>query len=749
MASTDARPIPKKNVAYRVTFPILDADGDLVTGATSPDSEVSKDGGTFADCTNEATEIATASGMYYLDLTSTEMNADTVAVIVKSGTGKTTPIVLYPEEAGDIRVDVTQISGDTTAADNCELMFDGTGYAGGTTKLGVDTVAISGDTTAADNCELDYDGTGYAKTNSTVGTVTTLTGHTVQTGDSFARLGAPAGASVSADVAAVKAETANILTDTGTTLDTKLNDIQGATFSSATDSLEAIRDRGDAAWTTGGGGADPALLQNTTIATLSTQVSFTLTAGSADDDAYNGCIIVITDASTSTQKAVGVISDYTGASKTVTLLNDPGVFVMAATDTVDIIADRSVKPATDNRNLTVDANGRTDVGAWLGTAVTTSSTSAKPEVDAFSISDDQTAANNCELDYDGTGYAKANSTVGTVTALTGHTAQTGDSFARIGAAGASLTDLGGMSTGMKAEVNAEADTALTDIGLDHMVSAAVIGADITDNSIIAKLASKSATADWDSYNNTTDSHEAIADGTSITDILQVTPMIPISIDLAETATWRIGVQIRNALDDLPTAGEITPGTISIARKAKGGTSWAAIETDQPCSEAAGMIYYDEVFNSGAGYADGDTVRFFFKSQKITVGGNDHEIFDATVGAFFYTTIRGAAQTGDSFVRIGAGGASLTDLGGMSTGMKAEVNAEVADVTDTDTNSELTAVPAVGAPLRTQIQWLYELARNKRTTTSTQDKVFKDDTSTTLGTSTISDSAGTFTRGEYA
>jgi hypothetical protein len=35
-----------------------------------------------------------------------------------------------------------------------------------------------------------------------------------QTGDSFARLGAPAGASVSADVAAVKAETASIQADT-------------------------------------------------------------------------------------------------------------------------------------------------------------------------------------------------------------------------------------------------------------------------------------------------------------------------------------------------------------------------------------------------------------------------------------------------------------------------------------------------------------------------------------------------------
>ena len=97
MASTDAKHIPVKNAAYRLTFPIFDADGDLVTGATGLDSEVSIDGGTFADCTNEATEIATSSGMYYLDLTAAEMNGDTIAVIVKTSSSgaKTTPIVLY------------------------------------------------------------------------------------------------------------------------------------------------------------------------------------------------------------------------------------------------------------------------------------------------------------------------------------------------------------------------------------------------------------------------------------------------------------------------------------------------------------------------------------------------------------------------------------------------------------------------------------------------------------------------------
>lgn len=133
MASTDAKPIPQKNVAYRITFPIFDADGDLVTGATGLDSEISKDGGTFTDCTNEATEIATSSGMYYLDLTSTEMNADTVAIIVKttSSGAKTTPIVMYPEEAGDIRVNVTQFGGSngTFASGRPEV---NTTHAGGT-----------------------------------------------------------------------------------------------------------------------------------------------------------------------------------------------------------------------------------------------------------------------------------------------------------------------------------------------------------------------------------------------------------------------------------------------------------------------------------------------------------------------------------------------------------------------------------------------------------------------------------------
>ena len=51
---------------------------------------------------------------------------------------------------------------------------------------------------------------------------------------------------------------------------------------------------------------------------------------------------------------------------------------------------------------------------WLDTLVTLSATSTKQEVDVNSISDDAPAADNLELDYDGTGFDKANSEIGTV-----------------------------------------------------------------------------------------------------------------------------------------------------------------------------------------------------------------------------------------------------------------------------------------------------------------------------------------------
>lgn len=80
-------------------------------------------------------------------------------------------------------------------------------------------------------------------------------------------------------------------------------------------------------------GTNPELLESTTIATLASQVSFTVTHGPAENNAWKDSIAVIRAAG---QVAFGVVNAYTGATKTVTLRADPGIFTMAVGDRIDI-----------------------------------------------------------------------------------------------------------------------------------------------------------------------------------------------------------------------------------------------------------------------------------------------------------------------------------------------------------------------------------------------------------------------------
>lgn len=87
--------------------------------------------------------------------------------------------------AAQIGVNVVQVSGDATAADNLEAACDGTTYniGGGavvaasvTGVVSANVTQLSGDATAADNAEAFFDGTGYAGTNNVIPTVTTVSG---------------------------------------------------------------------------------------------------------------------------------------------------------------------------------------------------------------------------------------------------------------------------------------------------------------------------------------------------------------------------------------------------------------------------------------------------------------------------------------------------------------------------------------------------------------------------------------------
>lgn len=124
-------------------------------------------------------------------------------------------------------------------------------------------------------------------------TINSYTGNTVQTGDTFALANGASGfVATKVDTAAILVDTAEIgaagagLTNIGTiatvtnltnlpaaaALEATLTAMKGATFAGATDSLEAIRDRGDAAWVTATGFATPT---NITAGTITTTTNLT------------------------------------------------------------------------------------------------------------------------------------------------------------------------------------------------------------------------------------------------------------------------------------------------------------------------------------------------------------------------------------------------------------------------------------------------------------------------------------------
>ncbi len=127
----------------------------------------------------------------------------------------------------------------------------------------------------------------------------------------------------------------------------------------------------------GGSSTDYMLLKSTTIATLADQLTFTLTDGSTDDNAYLPAFVIVTDQSDSDQKCLGIIDTYTGSTKGITLVGDPAIFTMATGDTVDVMAmdprldvlynNVTVGITYDTFTITVSAVPLNNVAIWVTT----------------------------------------------------------------------------------------------------------------------------------------------------------------------------------------------------------------------------------------------------------------------------------------------------------------------------------------------------------------------------------------------
>jgi len=143
----------KKNTATKIVFPILDADGDPVTGAAALDSEYSLDGGAFNDCTSEATEIGT-SGIYYLNLAQGETNGDVVCIQVKTSTAdaKTTVLVFYTSAQ---TLDEVDVNVDSILTDTNELQGLIAANKMAAQVKGIDDIDLSATMKASVNTEVD------------------------------------------------------------------------------------------------------------------------------------------------------------------------------------------------------------------------------------------------------------------------------------------------------------------------------------------------------------------------------------------------------------------------------------------------------------------------------------------------------------------------------------------------------------------------------------------------------------------
>jgi hypothetical protein len=546
---------------------------------------------------------------------------------------------------------------------------------------------------------------------------------------------------------------------------------------------------------------NPQVLQQTTIATLASQTSFTLTAGSADNDVYNGQTLIVQDASTSTQKAVGTVLDYVGATKTITLSADPAIFTMAVGDSVSIVAGAGSS-----------GGGSAPTASAIADEVQTRTIARVTLVDAL-------------------------------TTYTGNTPQTGDSFARIGAAGAGLTSLAPAATALSTAVWTATIANRIDVAVSTRLAPLVAGRDLsvaaTTGAVELDSADKATLVDliWDEPLTGATHNVATSSGKRLRQTTAFQQIDSTVIDAAATTTTfvtgltssvddfyndsmlvftdgALAGQVRaiydyigatktiilaEALTSAPVDGvafavislhihpvsQIQNG-LALAATALSTTQWSnGLATDLGTTNTTVATNINATVSSRSTQTSVDTIDDLLDTEmpaltasvaaeavktsaiKAKTDNLPADPADASDIASSFSTVNTKLDTIDDFLdtEIAAIKAKTdnlpTDPADQSLveaaitaatsplATPAQVNAEVVDVLSVDTFAELAAPPAATSSLKDKLTWLFMYARNKVTQTATTRTLYRDDTTTVAGTSGTSDNGTTFTKGEDA
>lgn len=335
-------------------------DGNTAeTGLTiaNTDIKVRKGGGTTLTDKNSGGATHISGGIYTSTLDATDTNTLGMTEIYCHVAGALATKSSYTVLHADA-YDALITNGDIATA---------TGFATTAEIADVPTVA---EFNARTRLDADY----FSWATDTVANVTTVGSVTTKTGYAVSATGLDLVLENSTYTTAVSARIWNEI-------------LTGGTFNTTTSAGRRLR-----------GLADTFIVhEGTADAGGTATITFETGTASSVDNIYEGDRVIITGGTGIGEH--GIILSYVGSTRVATMSQNWVV-------TPDATSTYEVTPAD------------VDIESWQHVVVSNSATTGLPEVDAKSISDDATAANNLELDYDGTGYAKANSTMGTVTTNT-------------------------------------------------------------------------------------------------------------------------------------------------------------------------------------------------------------------------------------------------------------------------------------------------------------------------------------------
>lgn len=239
-----------------------------------------------------------------------------------------------------------------------------------------------------------------------------------------------------------------------------------------------------------------------------------------------------------------------------------------------------------------------------------------------------------------------------------------------GADGAIIVSTQDLTATMKTSVNTEADTALSDIKLDHLIAVADAD-DVVNDSIIAKMVSSAGTADWSGFVNTSDSLQATRDkltdietdtaeigtaGAGLTNIDLPNQTMDITGNLSgsvgsltghtvQTADHTADITAIKAVTDALTAAAATKLALSI------GTMQAGTVSHDNTAASTTVFYSDDITEATADHYNGRIVLFTSGVLQYQATDITDYALDTGEGKFTVTALTEAPADNVTFIIV--------------------------------------------------------------------------------------------------